>query len=786
MACFGNGSPTSLSSPEDLLYVEDQHSDILVFNANGEMVARLNHWDHSNTWDRSWDDEYPSQTWSNSNFEVQVRESSEEGQGHWVSLGRYEAGQSDLTTSDGVTETEHSWERTSSTLYERNSEADDWAALEADYFPAVIADSLDNITSWDDVHRIEISENNSIFYPVAWRDQLETEESTEVRFYEEIEMDGGNWYRQKFLGSMEKRDGFIEIRNENWETVARVVDISDTSNLKDWDFITNQYQGIEEAWDNAVLFFPDVATVAGEETTWDDNPLKDPESLLFTTDDNHIYAFTAAGAMAGQINYWVSEDEWERFYDDEIVTVKNVHFNYNFHDADWNQIANSGGNQRYIIDPENGAEVLDEVGKNIGFMQRKADVDPTLWETYDPEDDSGTITFEDVTEIRYETRSWESVTNKFRDEDDSWSDSNVQIQYYEEVDGRDWPEFTGSVEQRDGFIELRDEHWRIVSKKVDGGETFLQMITKYGSDFTKAWEALEQSLPSDWVTDGAYESFKFTTDKWDNILIFDDAGEMVGQINYWSHVDQWSRSWDDEYPSQIHTNKNFHFQGMDTDEVTGNWHWVSIGEYQVGKDELVEPDGTTTVLERSWENVGQTMFARLSDGDSESGAWNTTIKDSYFTDAVADNLNGIDDWASVDRIEVSSNTYTHEPIRWRDEVEVDESVQVRFYEEVEMDGGWYHTKFLGSMEKRDGFVEIRNENWETVARIADLSGSDMLTWNELQAATDADGNLLYPEISSAWDAVKAFFPDIDMRPPSIDGSDSEYPDPEHPVSETRS
>ena len=57
------------------------------------------------------------------------------------------------------------------------------------------------------------------------------------------------------------------------------------------------------------------------------------------------------------------------------------------------------------------------------------------------------------------------------------------------------------------------------------------------------------------------------------------------------------------------------------------------------------------------------------------------------------------------------------------------------------------------------FVEIRNENWETVARIADLNGSDMLTWDELQAATDADGNL-YPEISSAWDAVKAFFPDV--------------------------
>ena len=85
-------------------------------------------------------------------------------------------------------------------------------------------------------------------------------------------MDDGNWYRQKFLGSMEKRDGFIEVRNENWETVARVVDVSDTSNLKDWDFITNQYEGIEEAWGNAVLFFPNVPTAfdasSGDPTAW--------------------------------------------------------------------------------------------------------------------------------------------------------------------------------------------------------------------------------------------------------------------------------------------------------------------------------------------------------------------------------------------------------------------------------------------------------------------------------------------------------------------------------------
>ena len=69
------------------------------------------------------------------------------------------------------------------------------------------------------------------------------------------------------------------------------------------------------------------------------------------------------------------------------------------------------------------------------------------------------------------------------------------------------------------------------------------------------------------------------------------------------------------------------------------------------------------------------------------------------------------------------------------------------------------TKFLGSMEKRDGFIEIRDE-WETVARIADLNGSDMLSWDELQAAVDAAGNLLYPGILEAWTNVSSFFPEV--------------------------
>ena len=731
--------PNSLANPQELQYVADNGNDILVFDTAGAMVARLNHWEYSNTWDRTWDSDYPTQTHTNANFEVQVRDVANS---QWTSLGRYEAGQSDLISASGVTEAEHSWEQTSSTIYERNSSAEDWATLGTEHFSSLVADSLSSISSWDSVDRLEISENSSIFYPVSWRDELETEESTSVRFYEEVSMDNGSWYRSNFLGSMEKRDGFIEVRDENWDTVARVVDLSDSSQVKDWAFITNQYDGLEDAWDNVKTFFPDLEN----QTTgvWETNPLTDPTNLKFTTDDNNIYAFSAVGVMVGQINFWTNENEWESYRNDTPVTVKNFNYNYNFHDADWNNIANSGGNSRYLVDPEDGDLILDEVGTRIGFNQNKSEVDPSLWATYDP--GQGAIDFTTVTEIRYQTNSWNSVTNKYREAEDNWSDSNKQIEYFAPVQGQNWNEFIGSMETRDGFIEIRDENWNVVERKVDGaGQTFNEMVTKYGSGFADAWTKLGSDLPTDF---GDGTTLKYATDKWDNILVFKSTGEMIGQINYWSHTDQWDRPWDDEYPSAIHENSNFRFEQMlVTDAATGAWNWVSIGEYQTGTHSIVKPDGTTVILEESWENIGATIYER-----ADATAWGSTVKDAYFVTAVEDALNLT--WDSVDRLEVSENNRTFEAVRWRDQQETETSTQVRFYEEIPMNNGdWYHTKFLGSIEKRDGFIEIRNENWETVSRVADTTDPSLLKdWTEIKS--------LYAGIEEAWDNVTPFFPKL--------------------------
>ena len=196
-------------------------------------------------------------------------------------------------------------------------------------------------------------------------------------------------------------------------------------------------------------------------------------------------------------------------------------------------------------------------------------------------------------------------------------------------------------------------------------------------------------------------------------------------INDWSHTDDHDRSWDDEYPSSMHYNSNFHFQGIETQD-DGNWHWVSIGHYGVGGNKLFDAD-LAEVDDNSWINVGSTMFER-----SSPDTWDTDIKSAYFVDAVAESLESIGGWSDIDRIEVSENTYTRsaEP-SWREEEEVDTSLQVRFYEEIEMDGGWYHDKFLGTMEKRDGFIEIRDENWNTISRVVDPDSAT--SFNEIVA-----------------------------------------------------
>ncbi|MGY8791275.1 MAG: hypothetical protein ACKVKR_13525, partial [Pseudomonadales bacterium] len=508
------------------------------------MIGQIGTWTYTDTWNRSWDSDYPEQVYSNINFNFQSVDSN----GQRTEIGRYESGSSQLKNGD-LLETESTNERTSVTVYERVATTGEWDAAKLTYdLPASL--SADQKTAlgfdWDaDVDRIEVSTNNDTYFPVGWREEIDTSSSTSVRFYSET-AEAGGWYSSQFLGTMEFREGFVEVWDSEWTSVARLQDMSNTDAIKDWDFVKDNYDGIEEAWDNVKTFFAS-------------DDLKVASMLSFTVDDQNIYAFTATGVMIGQINYWSDTNEWTRWSEGGDLTVKNFNYNYNFHDADWNNLASSGGNERFIVDPTDVSGdtlLLDETSMNIGFTIAKADAGAS-WTNYDP-NNAGTITFADVDEVRYSTNSWSAVENAYRTEDEIYADSNVSIQYFDNDLGGDT--FVGAVEISDGFIKIRNSNWEAVSKVIDpaslgAGSTYNAMITKYGADFADAWTKLGASMPDVFKINTAangetpvYETneanFSYSVDKRDNILIFGTTGEMIGKINYWAYSDTFDRSWD--------------------------------------------------------------------------------------------------------------------------------------------------------------------------------------------------------------------------------------------------
>ena len=260
--------------------------------------------------------------------------------------------------------------------------------------------------------------------------------------------------------------------------------------------------------------------------------------------------------MVGNINYWSHSHEKEKYYDGK-VTVRDIDYNYHWNDANWKDLASAGGNDRYIVETDDeGVETLvhAETGSHIGVRIYKDQVAPNVWSSYDPQDSTGTINWDAITDVQYEVWSNESIPNKYNGDDRSWKNTNVQTQYFEEVvvDGQShgWSEFVGVVEERDGFIEIRNSRWDVVAQRIDpdanpNETSYAAMVQTYGSAFSDAWTAVASYLPSVFKDDdGATieEDLKYTADKWGNILVFDASGDMIGEIGYWSHTDTWDTS----------------------------------------------------------------------------------------------------------------------------------------------------------------------------------------------------------------------------------------------------
>ena len=74
-------------------------------------------------------------------------------------------------------------------------------------------------------------------------------------------------------------------------------------------------------------------------------------------------ASVKAGELVSNINFWNGEHTWTGW---DGTEYRNEDTHYNFHDADWNNLASAGSFERYIV-VEDGDDVLDETGSHSGY-----------------------------------------------------------------------------------------------------------------------------------------------------------------------------------------------------------------------------------------------------------------------------------------------------------------------------------------------------------------------------------------------------------------------------------
>ena len=349
------------------------------------------------------------------------------------------------------------------------------------------------------------------------------------------------------------------------------------------------------------------------------------------------------GDVLGRINSWSNEGEegtWQRWIDDNVVDVKNSEWNFNFHDKDWNRIAEYGEREVYLDLPS--GLVLDETGLRVTSFVHKADTDAATWTEITKlisadqlQAIDANASWDQVKYVEIQDNSWTAKENLYRSADDLWSDSEEQILVHGD-DGGGNTVFMGSIAKRDGFIVVRDDTWNEVARLTDPASamTYAEVKVIYGDAIDAAWAAIGDSLPDTFKANGSTNeaNLKYNVDKWGNILVFDTTGIMIGEIHNWSHTDTWERSWDETYPYETYENTSFNFTSIET---TSNGDvWTDIGRYEVGKatlHTLADPKDAagTSKDDRSWDNVSSTVYERKVTDD----AW-AKIKTDDFSDLI--------------------------------------------------------------------------------------------------------------------------------------------------------
>ena len=135
------------------------------------------------------------------------------------------------------------------------------------------------------------------------------------------------------------------------------------------------------------------------------------------------------GDLIGRVNVWKNENSWDGWQG----RVRNESEGYDLHDAEWNYLASSYTDDRYVT-PDSGVEYLDESYSSVHFnIEEPADdaseAELAAWAELNPQTES--IDWASVDVVRSGESSWTQYTPE-GDEENSNTESRVE--FFERVD----------------------------------------------------------------------------------------------------------------------------------------------------------------------------------------------------------------------------------------------------------------------------------------------------------------------------------------------------------------
>jgi hypothetical protein len=753
--------PDDAKDTSSLRFTQNEWGELFVFGGdNSEMLLRVNANTHVDFWEEPWDDTFGWTKWESSWFDVQDADWNQIANiNQWTrsktTTEKYDAAE-DPAIADIWTKDESSV-GTNVRVY-KDDVGTAWSTyFEKEYdIPEAVAKLVE--FDWKDITSINIGEETQTWHVLEnHRDEEDTRDSARVEYfktYTDLEY-GGSW--QERVLTIEKRDGYIEAYDENWNSLGRFID---PDSEKTFEVMAEEVAGFADAWAKIAGGLPDAWSAA---------------SVRFAIDQwDNIQVFND-GLFIGEIHSWSGENTWTNWRGDD---VREEYFGFNFNSVtmgehnhmDWNHIGGVHGHERHVKEKGVDKEVHEESYIRVDFSVEAPAPDETdtnvltAWDAFDPQTKS--IEWTSVDFVRAGESTWTQYTPEGVEEN---SNTEERIEFFEYVpvdfddDGQvDWTDeqFMGSWQERDGFVEIYDENWNLVSRELAPGSglTFDELLAQITTDespeaaalFDATWTQIKQYLPDD-AKDTS--SLRFTQNEWGELFVFGgDNSEMLLRVNANTHVDFWEEPWDDTFGWTKWESSWFDVQDADWNQIANINQWTrsktTTEKYDAAEDPAIadiwtkDASGDESQIRVYKDDVGIT--------------WSTIFKSEYELEEPL--LKALSDfsgqskltWDDITSISIGKNTHTHHKIDdYRDDDEVEVSDRIEYFTEIEHDG-WIEQKRVAILDKRDGIFELRDGDWNFIGEYIDQSSANIMSYSVMSAKM--------PVITEALDALINYLP----------------------------